>query len=338
MSVPTLYVVATPIGNLRDITLRALETLAAADVIACEDTRVSRKLLDHYGITAPLTPYHEHNAAAARPKLLARLTASEAVALVSDAGTPLVSDPGFKLAREAREAGHAVSGLFMQNWNDDGSGDCRAEDDRRDAVAVCGRLGIPFHARNFADRYWTDVFEHFLHEYAAGRTPNPDVLCNREIKFKTFLDEALALGADRIATGHYARVDERDGRFRLLRGREVRSRNLPVASIREVPPGWQVEESALVSGSCVISLDYFKRFVAGLRLLFGGRIASYETLLDRARREAILRMKEQAHEAGYRAVIGVRLETSQVAQATRQGGTAGVEVLAWGTALRLGRS
>lgn len=126
--------------------------------------------------------------------------------------------------------------------------------------------------------------------------------------------------------------------FRLLRVREVRSRSLPVASIREVPPGWQVEESALVSGSCVISLDYFKRFVAGLRLLFGGRIASYETLLDRARREAILRMKEQAHEAGYRAVIGVRLETSQVAQATRQGGTAGVEVLAWGTALRLGRS
>jgi 16S rRNA (cytidine1402-2'-O)-methyltransferase len=106
-----LYLVATPIGNLRDITLRALETLAAADVIACEDTRVSRKLLDHYGITAPLTPYHEHNAAAARPKLLARLAAGEAVALVSDAGTPLVSDPGFKLAREAREAGHTVTAL-----------------------------------------------------------------------------------------------------------------------------------------------------------------------------------------------------------------------------------
>jgi 16S rRNA (cytidine1402-2'-O)-methyltransferase len=103
-----LYLVATPIGNLRDITLRALETLAAADVIACEDTRVTHKLLDHYGITAPLTPYHEHNAAAARPKLLARLAAGEAVALVSDAGTPLVSDPGFKLVRAAREADHAV--------------------------------------------------------------------------------------------------------------------------------------------------------------------------------------------------------------------------------------
>jgi tRNA-specific 2-thiouridylase len=119
-----------------------------------------------------------------------------------------------------QRAGHRVSGLFMQNWDEDGSGDCRAEDDRRDAVAVCGRLGIPFHARNFAQQYWTDVFEHFLAEYRAGRTPNPDVLCNREIKFKTFLDEAVALGAEGIATGHYARIDQRDGRFRLLRGRD----------------------------------------------------------------------------------------------------------------------
>jgi uncharacterized protein YbjQ (UPF0145 family) len=123
--------------------------------------------------------------------------------------------------------------------------------------------------------------------------------------------------------------------FRLLRMREVRSRSLPVATLREPPPDWRVEECALVTGSCVISLDYFKRFLAGLRLLFGGRIVAYETLMDRARREALLRMKESAHAAGYRAVIGVRLETSQIAQATRQGGTAGVEVLAWGTALKL---
>jgi 16S rRNA (cytidine1402-2'-O)-methyltransferase len=106
---PGLHVVATPIGNLADITIRALETLAAADVIACEDTRVTRKLLDRYGITTPLTPYHDHNAAIARPKILARLAAGEAVALVSDAGTPLVSDPGFKLVREARAGGHAVT-------------------------------------------------------------------------------------------------------------------------------------------------------------------------------------------------------------------------------------
>jgi 16S rRNA (cytidine1402-2'-O)-methyltransferase len=108
---PGLHVVATPIGNLRDITLRALETLAAADLIACEDTRVTRKLIDHYGIATPLTPYHEHNAAQARPKILARLAEGAAVALVSDAGTPLISDPGFKLAREAGAAGHAVTAL-----------------------------------------------------------------------------------------------------------------------------------------------------------------------------------------------------------------------------------
>src|SRR6516164_2911484 len=106
-----LYLVATPIGNLRDITLRALEVLASADLIACEDTRVTRKLLDHYGITTPLTPYHDHNAAEARPKLIARLEAGAAIALVSDAGTPLISDPGYKLVLAAREAGVSVSAL-----------------------------------------------------------------------------------------------------------------------------------------------------------------------------------------------------------------------------------
>jgi 16S rRNA (cytidine1402-2'-O)-methyltransferase len=106
-----LYLVATPIGNLRDITLRALEVLAGANVIACEDTRVTRKLLDHYGIATPMTPYHEHNSAVARPKLLARLAAGESIALVSDAGTPLISDPGFKLVRAARDAGHAVTAI-----------------------------------------------------------------------------------------------------------------------------------------------------------------------------------------------------------------------------------
>ncbi|MGH6769688.1 MAG: 16S rRNA (cytidine(1402)-2'-O)-methyltransferase [Xanthobacteraceae bacterium] len=108
---PGLHLVATPIGNLRDITLRALEVLAAADLIACEDTRVTRKLVDHYAIATPLTPYHDHNAAEARPKLLARLASGAAIALVSDAGTPLVSDPGFKLVRAAQEAGHSVTAL-----------------------------------------------------------------------------------------------------------------------------------------------------------------------------------------------------------------------------------
>jgi 16S rRNA (cytidine1402-2'-O)-methyltransferase len=108
---PGLHVVATPIGNLGDITLRALSTLAGADLIACEDTRVTRKLLARYGIATPLTPYHDHNAATVRPKLLRRLADGAAIALVSDAGTPLVSDPGFKLVRAAQEAGHAVTAL-----------------------------------------------------------------------------------------------------------------------------------------------------------------------------------------------------------------------------------
>ena len=106
-----LYLVATPIGNLGDITLRALETLAGVDVVACEDTRITRRLTERYGITAELTPYHEHNAATARPKILRRLEQGGSVALVSDAGTPLISDPGFKLVREACAAGHAVIAL-----------------------------------------------------------------------------------------------------------------------------------------------------------------------------------------------------------------------------------
>jgi 16S rRNA (cytidine1402-2'-O)-methyltransferase len=101
---PGLHVVATPIGNLRDITLRALATLAAADAVIAEDTRVSRNLLAHYGIATPLVAYHEHNAAAMRPVLLARLQEGDRLALISDAGTPLVSDPGFKLVAEALAA------------------------------------------------------------------------------------------------------------------------------------------------------------------------------------------------------------------------------------------
>jgi len=105
---PGLHVVATPIGNLGDVTLRALATLAAADMIACEDTRVTRVLLDRYGIATPLLPYHEHNAAEQRPKLIAALAEGKAVALVSDAGTPLISDPGYRLVAETVTAGHAV--------------------------------------------------------------------------------------------------------------------------------------------------------------------------------------------------------------------------------------
>ena len=108
---PGLYLVATPIGNLGDITLRALETLAGVDIIACEDTRITRRLTERYGISALLKPYHEHNAALARPKILEKLSQGASIALVSDAGTPLISDPGFKLVREACAAGHPVIAL-----------------------------------------------------------------------------------------------------------------------------------------------------------------------------------------------------------------------------------
>lgn len=108
---PGLYVVATPIGNLGDITLRAIAVLARADIVLCEDTRHSRTLLSHYGIGVTTRPYHEHNAAKERPRVLADLAAGKRIAIISDAGTPLISDPGWKLVREALEAGHRVEAL-----------------------------------------------------------------------------------------------------------------------------------------------------------------------------------------------------------------------------------
>ena len=108
-----------------------------------------------------------------------------------------------------KEQGYQVEGLFMKNWEeDDGTEYCTAKEDFADAQAVADKLGITLHGANFAAEYWDNVFEHFLAEYRAGRTPNPDILCNREIKFKAFLDYALMLGADSIATGHYTRRGE----------------------------------------------------------------------------------------------------------------------------------
>jgi tRNA-specific 2-thiouridylase len=117
------------------------------------------------------------------------------------------------------QQGYQVEGLFMKNWDeDDGTEYCTAMADLADAQAVCDRIGIQLHTANFAAEYWDNVFEHFLAEYRAGRTPNPDILCNREIKFKAFLDYALSLGADLIATGHYVRRRDTDGRCELLKG------------------------------------------------------------------------------------------------------------------------
>lgn len=141
---PGLYLVATPIGNLGDITLRALQTLAGADLIACEDTRITRRLTERFGIATPLTAYHEHNAATVRPRLIAQLREGAAIALVSDAGTPLISDPGFKLVREAAGLGLAVTALPGPSA----------------VLAALGVAGLP------TDRFF---FEGFLPAKAAAR-------------------------------------------------------------------------------------------------------------------------------------------------------------------------
>jgi len=117
------------------------------------------------------------------------------------------------------QQGYQVSGIFMQNWEDDDE-HCTARQDYRDAKAVADKLGIALSTVNFADEYWERVFAHFLSEYGAGRTPNPDILCNKEIKFNAFLDHAREQGADAIATGHYAQVGYTDDAVQLLRGHD----------------------------------------------------------------------------------------------------------------------
>lgn len=120
-----------------------------------------------------------------------------------------------------QQQGYQVEGLFMKNWNeDDGTEYCSAARDLMDAAAVCQKLGIHLHTANFAADYWDNVFRHFIEEYRAGRTPNPDILCNREIKFRVFIDYAEKLGADFIATGHYARTLTQGGHTWLQKGRD----------------------------------------------------------------------------------------------------------------------
>ena len=117
------------------------------------------------------------------------------------------------------EQGYEVEALFMKNWEEDDTSEyCSATEDLADAQQVCDALGIKLHTVNFSSEYWDNVFEHFLQEYRTGRTPNPDIMCNREIKFKAFLDHAQLLGAQRIATGHYVRTRRHNGAVELLRG------------------------------------------------------------------------------------------------------------------------
>jgi tRNA-specific 2-thiouridylase len=118
-----------------------------------------------------------------------------------------------------KQQGYKVIGIFMKNWDEkDEFGECTATKDSEDARKVCDALDIPFYTVNFVSKYWDNVFSYFIVELKKGRTPNPDVLCNKEIKFKAFLDYAMMLGADYIATGHYARVDYQDGQYLLLKG------------------------------------------------------------------------------------------------------------------------
>jgi tRNA-specific 2-thiouridylase len=184
-----------------------------------------------------------------------------------------------------KRQGLRIAGLFMKNWEEeDPDGPCRAAEDAADAEAVARLLGIPFHTRNFSAEYWDGVFEHFLAEYRAGRTPNPDVLCNREIKFRTFLEQARDLGAERIATGHYARVGQEKGRWRLLRGRDrdkdqsyflytlgqsqLAATLFPVGELHKHEVRRLAEESGLPThakkdstGICFIGPDNFRAFL-----------------------------------------------------------------------------
>lgn len=118
-----------------------------------------------------------------------------------------------------KQQGYKVHGIFMKNWEaDDNDPYCHAQQDLTDARSVCEKINIPFSTVNFSQQYWDNVFQHFLDEYAAGRTPNPDILCNKEIKFKAFLDYALSEGAHYIATGHYARCQFSDNHYQLMKG------------------------------------------------------------------------------------------------------------------------
>lgn len=183
-----------------------------------------------------------------------------------------------------KQQGQALQGVFMHNWETDDPG-CRAEEDRKDALRVCAALGIPFAVRNFAQTYREQVFAQFLDDYAKGLTPNPDILCNREVKFKVFLEEALAMGADFVATGHYARKAKVGSEWALLRGvdpskdqsyflqaitQEALSRALfPVGELPKAQVRALAQEAGLVTarkkdstGICFIGEQDFKTFLA----------------------------------------------------------------------------
>jgi len=154
----------------------------------------------------------------------------------------------------------------------------------------------------------------------------------------TVLEVAVELGTPLLllVIGYLTGTIAESTHYKSIRTREAQLRSMPAISFKRPPTHWTVAQTEMVTGSTVVSIDYFKRFLAGLRNFVGGRVKSYETLLDRARREALLRMKEQARELGFDAVVNVRIETSRMASSSKGGkGTAGVEILAFGTGVKL---
>jgi tRNA-specific 2-thiouridylase len=195
-----------------------------------------------------------------------------------------------------KEQGYEVIGIFMKNWDDtDEFGRCTAEEDAEDVRRVCDQIGIPFYTVNFEKQYYDKVFTYFLNEYRAGRTPNPDIMCNREIKFGEFLEKAMALGADYLATGHYARVEERSGVYRLLRGVDANKDqtyflnalnqaqlskamfpigHLPKPEVRRIAEaaGLATAKKKDSTGVCFIGERNFKQFLSGYLPAQGGDI------------------------------------------------------------------
>ncbi len=205
------------------------------------------------------------------------------------------------VAKLLKDSGEQIIGLFMKNWEEkDENGVCTSEQDFTDVKSVCSQIGIPYYSINFAKEYMDRVFKHFLEEYKAGRTPNPDVLCNREIKFGPFLEYAKKLGADKIATGHYARVEEKDGLFYLKKAVDTNKDQtyflnqlnqyqlsqvvFPIGHLTKPELRKLAEEYNLSTshkkdstGICFIGERNFKNFLQGYLPAKSGKILDYKT-------------------------------------------------------------